>query len=175
MKTDLLLGSLAAQLARLETEVAPVAQQATLGARFDRQLFTTRSPYLQACVEEARGNLQALGRAVEREQLPRVQWLAERLVAQLEAIARESKTWSLRGWDSGSPALTRWQRRRLQHQEYERRLLEIAQSRRAMLAKATTLDEQQRLSREVEACGTRLSRCREALAKIENRLARMTR
>ena len=175
MKTDLLLQSLAAQLARLDAEVAPLAQHATLGARFDRQLFTTRSPYLQACVAEARGNLQALAHAVEGKQLAQVQWLAERLAAQLEAIARESKTWSLRGWDSGSPGLTRWQRKRLQHQEFERRLLEIAQSRRAMLAKATTFDEQQRLSREVEACAARLSRCREALANIENILARMTR
>lgn len=175
MKTDLLLESLAAQFSRLEAEVAPVAQHATLGARFDRQLFTSRSPYLQACVEEARSHLQALARAVEGKQLDRVQWLAERLVAQMEAIARESKTWSLRGWDSGSPGLTRWQRRRLQHQEYERRLLEITQSRRTMLARATTFDEQQRLSREVDACAARLSRCREALANIENILARMTR
>lgn len=175
MKTDTLLQSLDAQLSRLEAEIAPVAQHATLGPRFDRQLFTTRSPRLQACCEEARGNLQALARAVEQGQLSRVQWLAERLAAQLEAIARESKTWALRSWDSGSPALTRWQRRRLQHQEYERRLREMTQARRQRLAQATTLDEQQRLSREVEACAARLVRCRAALEKIENVLARMTR
>ncbi len=175
MKTDLLLQSLSAQLSRLEAEIAPVAQHATLGARFDRQLFSTRSPRLQACVEEARGNLRALERAVEQRQQAQVQWLAERLAAQLEAIARESKTWTLRGWDSGSPALTRWQRKRLQHQEYERRLLEMTRSRRAMLAQATMLDEQQRLSREVDAFTARLARCRAALERIENVLARMTR
>lgn len=175
MKTDLLLQSLATQLSRLEAEVAPMAFHATLGARFDRQLFRTQSTYLQACVEEAHGNLKALRQAVEHKQIEQVQWLAERLVAQLEAIARESTAWSLRGWDNGSPTLTRWQRKRLQHQEYERRLLAMTQQRRQLLAQATTLEDQQRLSREVEAFSARLTRCRSALENIENVLARMTR
>jgi primosomal replication protein N'' len=175
MRTDLLLQSLDTQLSRLEAEVAPMAFHATLGARFDRQLFRTRSSFLQACVEEARGNLKALHLAVEKQQFAQVQWLAEHLVAQLEAIARESAAWSLRGWDNGSPILTRWQRKRLQHQEYERRLLEMTRERRQQLARATTLEEQQRLSREVEAFSARLARCRGALENIENVLARMTR
>lgn len=175
MKTDLLLQSLDTQISRLEAEIAPIAFHATLGARFDRQLFRTRSPFLQACVEEVRGNLQALRHAVEQQQSAQVQWLAEQLVAQLEAIARESAAWSLRGWDSGSPALTRWQRKRLKHQEYERRLLEMTQQRRQQLAQATTLEDQQRLAREVDAFSGRLTRCRNALENIENVLARMTR
>ncbi|MRS15639.1 primosomal replication protein N'' [Enterobacteriaceae bacterium RIT691] len=175
MKTDLLLQSLDAQVSRLEADIAPMAFHATLGARFDRQLFRTRSPFLQACVEEVRGNLQALRRAVEHGQNEQVQWLAEQLVAQLEAIARESAAWTLRGWDSGSPALTRWQRKRLQHQEYERRLLEMTRQRRQQLAQATTLADQQRLAREVDAFSARLTRCRNALENIENVLARMTR
>jgi primosomal replication protein N'' len=175
MKTDLLLQSLTTQLARLEADVAPMAFHATLGARFDRQLFRTRSSFLQACVEEARGNLQALHQVVEKQQFEQVQWLAEHLVAQLEAIARESAAWSLRGWDNGSPALTRWQRKRLKHQEYERRLLEMTLLRRQQLAQATTLADQQRLSREVEAFSARLARCRGALENIENVLARMMR
>lgn len=175
MKTDLLLQSLESQLSRLEAEVAPMAFHATLGARFDKQLFRTQSSFLQACVEEARSNLKALRHAVELQQIEQVQWLAERLVSQLEAIARESAAWQLRGWDNGSPALTRWQRKRLQHQEYERRLLEMTQQRRQLLAQASTLEEQQRLSREVEAFSARLTRCRSALENIENVLARMTR
>lgn len=175
MKTDLLLQSLNTQLSRLEAEVAPMAFHATLGPRFDRQLFRTQSVFLQACVEEARSNLKALRHAVEQRQIEQVQWLAERLVSQLEAIARESAAWQLRGWDNGSPALTRWQRKRLQHQEYERRLLEMTQQRRQQLAHASTLEEQQRLSREVEAFSARLTRCRSALENIENVLARMTR
>ena len=60
-------------------------------------------------------------------------------------------TWSLRRWDSASPTLNRWQRRRLQHQEYERRLLAMRNGRQRQLASATTLAEQQRLTKEVEA------------------------
>ncbi|MGL4725140.1 MAG: primosomal replication protein N'' [Scandinavium sp.] len=175
MRTDQLLQSLENHLSRLEAEVAPMAFHATIGARFDRQLFRTRSSLLQACVEEARGNLKALRHAVEQQQFEQVQWLAEHLVAQLEAIARESAAWQLRGWDNGSPALTRWQRKRLQHQDYERRLLEMTQQRRQLLAQASTLEDQQRLAREVDAFSTRLKRCRDALENIENVLARMTR
>ncbi|RBZ68200.1 primosomal replication protein N'', partial [Klebsiella pneumoniae] len=43
------------------------------------------------------------------------------------------------------------------------------------LAQATSLDEQQRLGKEVEAYSGRLARCRQALDKIENVLARLTR
>lgn len=101
--------------------------------------------------------------------------LAERLVAQIAAISRETATWSLRQWDSASPTLNRWQRRRLQHQEYERRLLAMRNDRQRQLASATTLAEQQRLTKEVEAYAGRLARCRDALENIENVLARLTR
>ncbi len=47
--------------------------------------------------------------------------------------------------------------------------------RRARLAQVTDLVEQQTLHREVEAYEARLARCRHALEKIENRLARLTR
>ncbi|GHM04961.1 hypothetical protein KPZU40_49360 [Klebsiella pneumoniae] len=73
--------------------------------------------------------------------------------------------------------MSRWQRRRLQHQEYERRLLAMRDQRQRQLAQAqaTSLDEQQRLGKEVEAYSGRLARCRQALDKIENVLARLTR
>ncbi|STI77383.1 Primosomal replication protein N'' [Escherichia coli] len=45
--------------------------------------------------------------------------------------------------------------------------------RRARLARVTDLVEQQTLHREVEAYEARLARCRHALEKIENRLARL--
>ncbi|KNC95261.1 primosomal replication protein N'' [Trabulsiella odontotermitis] len=175
MKTDSLLHMLEKQLTMLEARTAPLAQFATLGPRFDRQLFQTRSSRLDACLAEARHNLSALKQAVENQQRPQITWLAEHLAAQMEAIARETDAWSLRSWDTGSPALTRWQRKRLQHQEYERRLLEMRCQREQQLAQATGFEEQQRLSREVEACAGRLQRCRKALQDIEAVLARMTR
>jgi primosomal replication protein N'' len=76
-----------------------------------------------------------------------VVWIAERLAAQIAALRRETATWSLRSWDHASPTLSRWQRRRLQHQEYERRLLAMRDQRQRQLAQATSLDEQQRLGK----------------------------
>ena len=93
----------------------------------------------------------------------------------LEAIAREASAWSLREWDSAPPKIARWQRKRIQHQDFERRLREMVAERRARLARVTDLVEQQTLHREVEAYEARLARCRHALEKIENRLARLTR
>lgn len=93
MKTALLLEKLEGQLATLRQRCAPVAQFATLSARFDRHLFQTRATTLQACLDEAGDNLAALRHAVEQQQLPQVAWLAEHLAAQLEAIAREATAW----------------------------------------------------------------------------------
>ncbi len=73
--------------------------------------------------------------------------------------------WSLREWDSAPPKIARWQRKRIQHQDFERRLSEMVAERRARLARVTDLVEQQTLHREVEAYEARLARCRHALEK----------
>ncbi|MGO3412936.1 MAG: primosomal replication protein N'' [Kluyvera intermedia] len=175
MKTALLLQTLEQQLARLQTQVAPLASHTTLSARFDRQLFRTRSTQIQAYLDEAYAHFQELKHAVEQQQLPQVAWLAEHLAAQIEAINRESESWSLRVWDSASPGLRRWQRKRLETQDFERRLLEMKQLRQQQYQQATTLDEQQRLAREITAFDGRIARCQQALQEIERVLARMTR
>ncbi|EMK5832446.1 primosomal replication protein N'' [Citrobacter sedlakii] len=175
MKTAMLLQKLDDRLAELRHRCAPLAQHATLSPRFDRQLFQTRATRLQDCVEEAEANLQALRQAVMRQQLPQVAWLAEHLASQLEAIARECESWSLREWDSGSPTLTKWQRKRLQHQEFERRLRAMTQERKMRLAETRSLQEQQTLQREVEIYEGRLARCRKALDSIERVIAHLTR
>ena len=149
MKTAMLLQTLENQLNRLQQRCAPLAHHTTLSARFDRHLFHTRSTLLQACLDEADDNLTALRRAVEQQQLPQITWLAEHLASQLEAISRETASWSLREWDSASPGLARWQRKRVQHQEFERRLVEMTRERKERLAQATGFAEQQKLHREV--------------------------
>lgn len=175
MKIAQLLQTLASQLERLAAQIAPLAQHATLTPRFDRQLFHTRSTTLQACLEEAQRHFVALQQAVDAQQLPQVAWLAEHLAAQIEAISRESDAWSLRAWDNASPAQMRWQRKRLQTQEFERRLREMKQAREQQVAQATTFEDQQRLTREIAAFDARLARCRQALQEIETVLARITR
>ena len=161
MKTAQLLQTLNDQLSELAALVAPLAEHATLSPRFDRQLFHTRSTLMQAYLAEAQHNFNQLRQAVERQQLPQVVWIAERLAAQIAALRRETATWSLRSWDHASPTLSR--------------LLAMRDQRQRQLAQATSLDEQQRLGKEVEAYSGRLARCRQALDKIENVLARLTR
>lgn len=175
MKTDQLLQTLDQQLARLEKRLAPLAAHATLSPRFDRHLFQTRSTQMQTCLDEARANFEELKHAVAQQQLPQVAWLAERLAAQIEAMNKESESWSLRVWDGASSGLRRWQRKRLETQEFERRLVEMKQQRQQQYRQATTLDEQQRLAREITAFDGRLARCRQALDEIERVLARITR
>lgn len=175
MKTALLLQTLEQQLAKLRQQVMPLAGHTTLSARFDRQLFRTRSTRLGDCLQEADDNLQALRQAVEEARLPQVAWLAEHLACQMAAINREAASWSLRSWDNPSPGIARWQQKRLQHQEFERRLLAMKVEREHRLAKTTNFDEQQQLLREVQLYSERLARCQQALSTIDARLARMTR
>ncbi|STT50154.1 primosomal replication protein N'' [Klebsiella pneumoniae] len=98
MKTAQLLQTLNDQLSELAALVAPLAEHATLSPRFDRQLFHTRSTLMQAYLAEAQHNFNQLRQAVERQQLPQVVWIAERLAAQIAALRRETATWSLRSW-----------------------------------------------------------------------------
>ena len=102
MKTAQLLQTLNDQLSELAALVAPLAEHATLSPRFDRQLFHTRSTLMQDYLAEARQNFSQLSQAVERQQLPQVVWIAERLAAQIAALRRETATWSLRSWAAGS-------------------------------------------------------------------------
>lgn len=174
MKTELLLQTLEHQLAGLRQRVAPLADHVTLSARFDRQLFQTRSTRLQACLAEMDDSLQALRQAVAGARLPQVVWLAERISCQMAAISREAASWSLRVWDSASPGIARWQRKRLQHQEFERRLTEMKTEREQRLTSIIDFTEQQLLLREVQVYAERLTRCQQALSAIDARLARIT-
>ncbi len=131
MKTTLLLEKLEGQLATLRQRCAPVAQFATLSARFDRHLFRPVRQHYRL-VSMRRAITAALRHAVEQQQLPQVARLAEHLAAQLEAIAREATARSLREWDSAPPKIARWQRKRIQHQDFERRLREMVAERRAV-------------------------------------------
>lgn len=175
MKTARLLHTLEQQFADLRQRALPLAGHAALSARFDLKLFRTRSTRLRDCLAEVEDNLAALRQAVEHKQLPQVIWLAERISNQMAAINQETLSWSLRAWDNPSPAVARWQRKRLQHQEFERRLMEMKAEREQRLTSVTGFDEQQQLLREVDIYAERLARCRQALSAIDARLMRLTR
>jgi len=175
LKTALLLQTLQNQLSALRTQASPLMQHATLKPRFDRQLFRTRSTVMNAYLDEAQHNLDELRHAVEKGQSEQVTWLAGHLAEQIAALHREIAAWPLRVWDSSSAGTTKWQRKRLEHQEFERRLCEMKNERTARLKQAETLEEQQMLMREITALEGRLERCRKALDDIERVIARLTR
>jgi len=175
LKTALLLQTLQNQLTALGNQASPLMQHATLKPRFDRTLFRTRSTRMQDYLHEARHNLDELQHAVEKGRREQVAWLAEHLAQQIAALHREIAAWPLRAWDSASPGAMKWQRKRLEHQEFERRLYEMKREREARLNAAETLEEQQLLMRELTALEGRIARCRQALDEIERVLAQITR
>lgn len=175
LKTALLLQTLQNQLTALREQAQPLMQHATLKPRFDRQLFRTRSTVMKDYLLEAQHNLDELQHAVEKEQTAQVAWLAEHLAEQIAALHREIAAWSLRVWDSPGAGNVKWQRKRLENQEFERRLYDMKRDREARLNAAETLEEQQLLMREITALDGRLLRCRQALDEIERVIARITR
>ncbi|MGK9173971.1 primosomal replication protein N'' [Yokenella regensburgei] len=175
MKSMLLLQALEQKLSALAREMAPLSSHATVSPRFDRQLFRTRSTMMRAYLDEARDNLAALRHAVNAERAPQVAWLAEHLASQLTALVRESAVWSLRSWDAAKPGIAKWQRKRLQHQQFEQRLLAMKREREEKVSQVATFAEQQQLHKEIIAFEERLRRCRHALDKIERVLAHLTR
>lgn len=175
MKTALLLETLQNQLSTLRAQATPLMGHATLKPRFDRRLFRTRSTRIQDYVAEAQMNLDELRHAVENNQQQQVAWLAEHLTEQITALHREMTAWPLRVWDSASPGLGKWQRKRLENQEFARRLFEMKQERETRLNASETLEEQQLLMREISALEGRIVRCRQALDEIERVIERLTR
>jgi len=175
LKTALLLETLQNQLIALRAQASPLMQHATLKPRFDRQLFRTRSTLMKDYLDEAQAHFEELQRAVKQAQPEQVAWLAGHLTEQITALHREIIAWPLRAWDSASSGAGKWQRKRLEHQDFERRLFEMKRDREKQLESAETLDDQQRLMREVSALEGRITRCRQALEEIERVIARMTR
>lgn len=175
MKTALLLNTLQNQMALLREQATPLMGHATLKPRFDRQLFRTRSTLIKDYLDEAQANLDELRHAVQSEHTEQVAWLAEHLTEQITALYREIAAWPLRMWDSAASGAGKWQRKRLENQEFERRLFEMKRERETRLNNSETLEEQQLLMREITALEGRLIRCRQALDEIERVIERLTR
>jgi primosomal replication protein N'' len=175
LKTALLLNTLQNQMALLREQATPLMGHATLKPRFDRQLFRTRSTLIKDYLDEAQANLDELRHAVQSEHTEQVAWLAEHLTEQITALHREIAAWPLRMWDSAASGAGKWQRKRLENQEFERRLFEMKRERETRLNNSETLEEQQLLMREITALEGRLIRCRQALDEIERVIERLTR
>ncbi|ELY4775395.1 primosomal replication protein PriC [Cronobacter turicensis] len=171
MRTPLLLQSLKTRVATLRELIEPLASQRHFSPRFDRQLFSCSGARLGDYLAEAEESLPHLEAAVTQGDAARVAWLAERLAAQIEALQREAATATLRRHENAHLPGGRLHARLAEYQEYERRLLAMKTGRERRCAE----NHDPQLAREIDALNERLARCRNAIARTERALERITR
>jgi primosomal replication protein N'' len=173
VNTHRLLQALEQQINTLAKELEPLADKAVPQSRFDRQLFSSYGTRLRDYRAEVEQNLQAIKQLVAEQRTDRVAFLAEKLVSQIAALQRELATQSLRRQEqSNAPQPEDVYHKLAEHQDYERRLLSMIQDRESLLITQTQFSEQQRLQKELAALEGRLSRCRQALARLERQIER---
>jgi primosomal replication protein N'' len=97
--------------------------------------FFTRSTVMQAYLDEARPYCRR--RAVEQQQQHRWPGLQSILPQQIRRLHRETAALAAARVGQRLAGSRRWQRKRLEHQEFERRLFEMKRERKERLAQAT--------------------------------------
>ena len=173
------------QFNQLETVLDQLAQQAAHLDRqrgehyqplFDERLFHCLSRLLVPCVEEARKTYQTISREQENGHLTalRAEYLTEQLLAQISAIQREIATQSVRKNEIKHASHYRKPINILyqdlaQHQEWERRLMEMVQEKERALAIAPPFQQQQ-AQKALLATEQRLARCQAAKLKLEKQI-----
>ncbi|MBP2170181.1 primosomal replication protein N'' [Erwinia toletana] len=173
MRSSLLLQQLDSRVEELAKHVAPLAGRRARRARFDNQLFHCQSLRLGDYLLEIRETMLQLRHAVDDSHAERLAWLAERVVLQIGALQREIATLPLRGQEGGGSKRAETLYQKLaDHQEFERRLLQMIAGRESLLGQQETLVQQQKMQQELEALEARLQRCRAALKEIELEIAR---
>ncbi|NHB92576.1 primosomal replication protein PriC [Photorhabdus cinerea] len=170
MSTRNLLNLLEKQVGILAKEIAPLANTPFSTARFDQALFNRHSDKLRDYLQEVKHNMEQLKKCVQDNQTEQVAFLAERLTIQIEALKRELSTQSLRKKESQfehKQQATDLYHKLAEHQDYERRLLEMINDRELKLNQQTTLSNQQKVQKEIAALAGRLARCRQSMMRIE--------
>lgn len=143
---------------------------------FDERLFYCKARLLEPCVEEAQNTLQSILREQQASSLTteRAEYLTERLVDQIAAIQREISTTQIRRNEPKHHNYTQKPINDLyqnlaQHQEWERRLMEMVQAKEQALSHAAPLHHQAALN-ELVATELRLKRCKESKLRIEKQI-----
>ncbi|MCV9877806.1 primosomal replication protein [Brenneria izbisi] len=173
MNTHQLLLALEQQIATLAKDIEPLADKSVSQSRFDRQLFSSYGTRLKDYFAEVSENLHLIRHLAAEQRTERVAFMAEKLVRQITALQRELATQSLRRREQPTTTATEDHYHKLaEHQGYERRLLAMIQDRESLLSRQTRLNEQQRLQKELAALEGRLSRCRQALTRLERLIER---
>lgn len=143
---------------------------------FDAVLFHCHGKLLTPCVAEAHTTLQALIREKESGRLTalRAEYLSERLLAQIAALKREISTQNVRRKE---PKPTSYFKKPInalyqelaQHQDWERRLMELVRDKELLLAQAPPI-QKMNAQQALLLAEQRLNRCQAAKIKLEQRI-----
>lgn len=143
---------------------------------FDERLFRCKARLLVPCVEEAQSTFDAILREEQAGKLTagRAEYLTEHLLAQLSAIQRELSTQQIR---QHAPRHSLHFRKPInelyqelaQHQEWERRLMDMVRAKEQALNHAPAF-QQQAAQQALIATEQRLKRCQEAKIKLEKQI-----
>lgn len=172
MHSSRLLTTLNDQFNTLAARIASGQHASVAQSRFDHQLFQSRGTRLEDYLTESRETLQRLTLAVENGHTDRVAWLAQRLIDQMTALARELATQDLRRQLPAPAVAVDYYAKLSEHRDYERRLLGMIRDRDSLRLTSPDGGRQQQLQQEIAALEGRLARCRQALARIERKIER---
>ncbi|WP_194435332.1 primosomal replication protein [Vibrio fluminensis] len=145
-------------------------------ALFDERLFHGSARLLVPCVKEAQATLETLIREQDNGKLTalRAEYLSERLLAQVSAIQRELATRAIRKKEPKhhshfqKPINVLYQEL-AQHQDWERRLMEMVRDKQLALNSAPPFAQQQ-AQQALLTTEQRLERCRVAKVKLEKQI-----
>jgi len=143
---------------------------------FDERLFQSRSKLLVPCVKETQSTLESIIREEQAGKLTamRAEYLTERLLAQIAAIQRELATTRIRKQEPKHKSyfqkpINELYQHLAQHQEWERRLMEMVRDKELALQYAPPF-QQQAAQQALIATEQRLKRCQEAKLKVEKQI-----
>ncbi|TFH92817.1 primosomal replication protein [Vibrio ouci] len=145
-------------------------------ALFDERLFQCKAKLLVPCVKETQSTLQSIIREEEAGKLTamRAEYLTERLFAQVSAIQRELATTKIRKNEPKHKSyfqkpINELYQHLSQHQDWERRLMEMVRDKELALQYAPPF-QQQAAQQDLLTTEQRLKRCQEAKLKIEKQI-----
>lgn len=145
-------------------------------ALFDERLFHGTARLLVPCVKEAQATLDTLIREQDNGKLTalRAEYLSERLLAQVSAIQRELATQAIRKkepkhYSHFQKPINVLYQELAQHQDWERRLMEMVRDKQLALNGAPPFAQQQ-AQQALLTTEQRLERCRVAKVKLEKQI-----
>jgi len=166
------INALSDQLNALATRIEATGHNVVTQSRFDHKLFQSRGTGLGDYLAESRQTLRQLTQAAEQGRTEQVAWLAQRLLDQMTALARELATLDLRRQREPVAAPVDDYARLAEHQDYERRLMTLIRDRESLRQNSDDRVRQHQLQQEIAALEGRLGRCRQALTRIEKLIER---